>query len=614
VVKLLHALTSRVWLQRLFFVCPLLFPTSAVSLHDGSSPLSRIQYAISCPQGYNTLFGVSQGTFRFAAGVTFATATISVADTSALFESIACSVTFVSGTQRGDLAISPTSNVMQVIVTAYQNNPFGVFNLNLTRLAAVQMPLASNAAFVVPIDRTVSNIGEARLQLMVQNDPGNQLSFNPTVLFAAGQWGISVPVSVVAPQSPQPVTQFVFVLSLTSTIEAGTTVGASLGPASQWTGTLEAVGAPAGVFALTTRNVTATVGLPVRLTVSRSGSSTGAVTVRYTVAGPSAATLNWTDSGNGAVQFASGQTTATIVLVLSNSTLPTLEQQVCVRVCVRVCVCVSVCPFLVNNSRLCTHTHTHTHTHTVALILAAQMTVTLVNTSTADAFLGTRQTCAVTVGPNNLPYGRFGLTLSSEAGAGAGAAAGRVAVDRTAGGSVSVGVVRSGGLFGTVTVGLVVTGNATAGADYSLASASVVFGPGQQTGTATLEIRDDGQPSLAETAVVRIGSVQPGPGVLAGAASGAESGAAVTVVLLAANGVYGVFELVGPANSTVAAGPTPVVNMTVRRRGGTLGAVRVSYGQSNPGAVAGLDFALVQGGRPTTAPTAFVDFAPGQTR
>ena len=230
------------------------------------------------------------------------------------------------------------------------------------------------------------------------------------------------------------------------------------------------------------------------------------------------------------------------------------------------------------------------------------MTLTLLTPNTTDAFLSTRTTCVVTVQPHNLPYGLFSIGAPNS-----------TTVDKMVGGTVSVPVVRGAGSLGAATVTLAASGNTTAGVDYTLSPTTLSFAAGQVSASAQLTVLNDGQPSLLETAVVRVASVTPSDALL----TGVTAGSSLTVVFQAANGVFGVFSLVGPVNTTVAAGPTPIVNMTVVRTGGRLGAVRINYGQNNAAAVPGLNYVLLdQDGQPPVAlpPTNFVDFAEGQTK
>jgi plastocyanin len=157
------------------------------------------------------------------------------------------------------------------------------------------------------------------------------------------------------------------------------------------------------------------------------------------------------------------------------------------------------------------------------------------------------------------------------------------------GGSATVTVVRSGGDDGAVGVSYATSnGSATAGNDYTTRTGTISFADNQDgTKSFTVPILDDSQVEGNETVNLTLSNPT------GGASLGSPSSATLTIVDNDSAGSPGTLSFSAPSYSAgEAAGGATV---TVRRTGGSSGAVSVHYATSDGSAVAGSDYTAASG-------------------
>ncbi len=213
-------------------------------------------------------------------------------------------------------------------------------------------------------------------------------------------------------------------------------------------GGLAAGDAPTGTVAFSAATFTVTEnGGTATITLTRTGGSTGALTVNVAATGGTA--TGGTDFGPvpATVTFADGQTTATVVIPITDDNLNEPNETVVLT--------------LTNPTN--------------GAVLGAQTTTTLTITDNDPAPAGTIQF----------------------------AAAAATATENS--GSIVLTLTRTGGTTGAVTVMVEATGGtATSGSDFTGVPATVTFADGQTTATLTLPILDDTAVEGDETAILTL--------------------------------------------------------------------------------------------------------------
>ena len=177
--------------------------------------------------------------------------------------------------------------------------------------------------------------------------------------------------------------------------------------------------------------------------------------------------------------------------------------------------------------------------------------------------LGTNTRMEVRILQNDNPFGTVSITNTIF----------RVDEGETA----AIGLIRSGGTFGSVSVQYdIIDGRATGGADYDLVfrSGTVVFATGQSTAAIMIPITDDSEPELQEDFTVQI-SLAVGSAATLGTIS------AASVVIEASDSPFGVigFSQTGVngirvSNPTTEQGPSSFT-FSVVRSGGLTGTTQV---------------------------------------
>jgi len=156
------------------------------------------------------------------------------------------------------------------------------------------------------------------------------------------------------------------------------------------------------------------------------------------------------------------------------------------------------------------------------------------------------------------------------------------------GGSLAVTVTRSNGSFGTVTVGYSTQdGSATASNDYAPVSGTLTFLDGVTSQTFSVPILEDTLYEGDETFTAQL------TGVTGGATLGANVNALVTITDNDPVPPAGTLQFSG-VNFNVAENAASI-SVTVTRTGGSFGSVSVDYVSNNGSATAGSDFTAVNG-------------------
>jgi len=203
-------------------------------------------------------------------------------------------------------------------------------------------------------------------------------------------------------------------------------------------------------------------------------------------------------------------------------------------------------------------------------------TVSLSN-ATGGASLGTPGVATVTVVENDAPPAAGSLQFSG--------ANYSVAENST---SVLITVVRTGGSAGTVGVNYVTSdATATAGSDYTATAGDLTFGEGITSRSFSVTILDD----LAYEGSESFGLTLSGAS--GGAALGAPSTATVTITENDPVPTAGSLQFSGAGYSVAEDGGPALI--TVTRTGGTFGAVSVSYSSGAGTATSGSDYTPVSG-------------------
>ena len=205
--------------------------------------------------------------------------------------------------------------------------------------------------------------------------------------------------------------------------------------------------------------------------------------------------------------------------------------------------------------------------------------VTLSNI-TGGATAGTNQSAAVTITDDDVA-GTFALSSAT------------YSTTEAAGATATITINRTGGSDGSVTVNYATSdGTATSAGDYTTTIGSVTFGNGETTKTFTIPITNDGVAENNENFTITLTGV-----VGSGAVLGTPAAATVTIIDDDNNGTL----TFNPATYTVSESVGSFL-VTVKRVGGTTGAVSATYTLTNGSATSPGDY---------TAATGVVNFAAG---
>lgn len=152
-------------------------------------------------------------------------------------------------------------------------------------------------------------------------------------------------------------------------------------------------------------------------------------------------------------------------------------------------------------------------------------------------------------------------------------------------GTVTLGVTRSGGTTGTVTVQYTTSnGSATAGSDYTTTSGTLTFGPGVATRPIAIPITDDTTTESSETFTVTLSSPTGGASLV--------SPSTATVTIADNDSGSQTIQLSASAYSLAESDGTITISVT---RSSTTGARSVDYTTSNGTAIAGTDYSTSAG-------------------
>src|SRR5262249_2611970 len=163
------------------------------------------------------------------------------------------------------------------------------------------------------------------------------------------------------------------------------------------------------------------------------------------------------------------------------------------------------------------------------------------------------------------------------------------------GGSTTITIARTGGSTGAVTIHYATSdGTALAGTNYTSASGTLNFGPGETSKSFTIAIHDDGLANGNVT--VNLALSNPA----GGATVGTPSAAVLTIV--GTSGQPGQFQFSATVFSTPENSGSAIV--TVTRTGGSTGTVPVQYATGGGTAVPGKNY---------TPPSVPLIFTPGET-
>ena len=205
---------------------------------------------------------------------------------------------------------------------------------------------------------------------------------------------------------------------------------------------------------------------------------------------------------------------------------------------------------------------------------AETITLTLSN-ATGGATLATPSTQTLTISDNDGTPGTIGVAATS------------VTIAEN-GGSAVVTVTRTGGSYGSASVNYVTAnGSAAAGNDYTARSGTLTWASGDAANkTVSIPIANDTLAESTETLQLRLSAAT-------GATLGASSIATVSITDDDTVSSAGALSFTSTALSASESVGNAVV--TVRRSGGSLGAVSVAYASANGTAMAASDYAAASG-------------------
>jgi hypothetical protein len=274
-------------------------------------------------------------------------------------------------------------------------------------------------------------------------------------------------------------------------------------------------------------------GISASIMVTRTGGSTGAVSVDYTTGDSSATASTDYTATSGTLNFADGE-------ISQSFNIPIIDDLV----------------YEGNEG----------------------FTVSLSN-PTGGAALGTQTSSTVTITENEPIPPAGNLQFDS---------ATYTAAEGIAGGLVTINVTRTGGDFGMVSVNYATSdGTATAGSDYTLTSGTLDFADGVTNQIITVPILDDGNYEGDETFSITLSNV------VGGATLGAQSSAVVTINENDPVPQSGSLQFSGPSYSVNENGVNATI--TVTRTGGSFGDVSVNYVTADGTATASTDYTATSG-------------------
>ncbi|XP_030832667.1 adhesion G-protein coupled receptor V1 isoform X3 [Strongylocentrotus purpuratus] len=150
-------------------------------------------------------------------------------------------------------------------------------------------------------------------------------------------------------------------------------------------------------------------------------------------------------------------------------------------------------------------------------------------------------------------------------------------------GQATIHVTRGAGIFGEVTVNWQIS---PAGDNAFLeTSGQIIFRDRQQNATITIQTLDDSIPELRTTYMLVLASVTGGASI-----DSASGGSQATIVMVASDNPFGVFEFDLPSEITVSEDDN-LVSIPIVRNAGIFGTVQVSYTTTPYSAQEGADFA-----------------------
>ena len=466
-------------------------------------------------------YGAMLGTLNFSAGQTSALLTIPITN-DAVSEGTETFTLTLSAPRGGALTGSPAAATISILNGA---NPAGLLQFSAAGFGFNEDD--GTAAFTVT--RSGGSTGAVSVQYATSSGSafaGSDFTgTSGTLSFASGETSKSVNVALINDSATESNETFTVTLSSPGG-------GAYLGAQKLATGTIVDDDQPGVLqFAVAGYSVYENVGT-LSVSVTRTGGSTGPVSVQYATANGSAFAGSDYTAASGTLSFANGETAKIFSVAITNDAAAEGAE-----------------------------------TFTIGL-----------STPSGGATLGSPATTTVTIrnGPNP------SLQLSS------------AAYSRSEdGGSVAISVVRTGDASVPVSVAFATAnGTAVAGADYAATTGTLNFAAGQNLTTFSVPLFDDTTIEPDKTFTVSL-SAPTSPAML-----GAPSSATVTIV----NDDEAFFQF--DAASQSVAENVGSATMTVTRTGVTSSTMSVAYATANGAAAAPGDF---------TAESGTLTFAAGET-
>ncbi len=500
--------------------------TISVSRSGGSSGAVTVAYATSDGTAVSgTNYTATSGALKWLAG-----------DTKAKTFAVPVSATAFNGTMSFSVALSQaaggaTLGTPATATVSITGSGVPPANSGSLEFSASSYSIAQSAKSVtVSVSRSGGSSGAVTVAYATSNGTAisgaNYTAKSGTLSWAAGD------VSAKTFAVPLSATAFNGTLSFSVALSQATG-GAALGTPATATVSVAGSGVPPAnsgslEFSASSYSIAQSAG-SVTISVSRSGGSSGAVTVAYTTSnGTAVSGTNYT-ARSGALSWASGDTSAKTFAV----------------------------PVSTN-----------------AFTGSLSFTVTL-SQATGGATLGTPATATISITGSGLPPANSGSLEFS---------ASTYSVAQSAG-SVTVSVSRSGGSSGAVTVAYGTSnGTAVSGTNYTATSGTLSWAAGDAS-TKTLTV------PVSTTAFA--GSLSFSVG-LSQATGGATLGAPTTAtVSITGSGVPGTLAFAASTYALVQSAGS--VKLTVTRSGGSNGAVAVAYTTSNGTATAGMNYTAESG-------------------
>ena len=177
----------------------------------------------------------------------------------------------------------------------------------------------------------------------------------------------------------------------------------------------------------------------------------------------------------------------------------------------------------------------------VVYLLSVEVSSGASQDSTEEPYLGSPDTNWVSILPNDDPYGRFHIFISTNSGS-----VGQLSVPEMENFAVSLTVERRGGSVGTVEVSLSTSGStATPGVDFTSISSVLTFAVGEVSKSILLEILPDDVPERNEIIVLTLVNATMGSTVAEG------EGRNVNIIIEANDNAGGVVRMAAESRSAV---------------------------------------------------------------